>query len=373
MSGRILVGGALAQRPGRGGHAWALLQYVLGLRDLGWDVLFVDRLEPSLPGAAQLRWLHDVMEGAGLEGRWSLLHDGEAYGVSREAVLEHARDADLLLNVMGYIDDPDVLAAVPLRVFVDIDPGFPQMWRELGLADPFAGHDAFVTVGENVGDPGCAVPTCGLDWVTTPQPVALSAWGPSPVPAAAPFTSVVSWRGPYGPVDFEGETYGLRVHQFRRFAGLPAQTGEAFALALDIDPADAPDKARLRQGGWRLADPVAVAGDLWRYREFVRGSRAELMVAKDMYVRARCGWFSDRSICYLASGRAVVAQDTGLGDLGEGVLWFSDPDEAADAVARVSADPQRHGLAARELARDRFAAERVLGRLLDRLGAVCAG
>ncbi|HEY3189662.1 MAG TPA: hypothetical protein VGJ70_19390 [Solirubrobacteraceae bacterium] len=370
---RAVVAGALAQRPGRGGHAWALLQYVLGLRELGWDVLFVDRLDTTMCGgaaiadSAELRWLESVMRGFGLEGAWSVLHDGGAFGVPRERLVGFARRADVLLNVMGYLDDDDVLDAVALRVFVDIDPGFPQMWCALGLVDPFAGHDAFVTVGENVGDPSCAVPTCGLEWITTPQPVTLGEWDAFPVDGGS-LSSVVSWRGPYGPVTYGGVTYGLRAHQFRRFADLPRRTGHAIELALDIDAADEPDRAALEAAGWRLADPRAVAGDPWRYRDYVRRAQAELMVAKDMYVRSRCGWFSDRSICYLASGRAVIAQDTGLEDLGEGVLAFGDVDEAAEAVARVAADPRRHGAAARALAEERFAAARVLPRLFDRLG-----
>ncbi|HEY3020351.1 MAG TPA: hypothetical protein VGJ32_09165 [Solirubrobacteraceae bacterium] len=370
---RAVVAGALAQRPGRGGHAWALLQYVLGLRELGWDVLFVDRLDATMcdgaaPGESpQLRWVERVMRGFGLDGAWSVLHGGGAFGVSRERVVAFTRGADVLLNIMGYLDDEEVLGAAPLRVFLDIDPGFPQMWCELGLADPFAGHDAFVTVGENVGAPSCTVPTCGLEWISTPPPVVLGEWDPAPV-NGGPLSSVVSWRGPYAPVEYDGSSYGLRAHQFRRFADLPWRTGRDFELALDIDPADAADEVALRAGGWRLVDPVSVAGDPWRYRDYIRRARAELMVAKDMYVRSRCGWFSDRSACYLASGRAVIAQDTGLVDLGDGVLRFADADEAAAAVERLAADPAGHGAAARALAEERFAAERVLPRLLDRLG-----
>ena len=156
-----------------------------------------------------------------------MLHDGgrAVLGMS-DAALDRAVDrAALLLNVNGFVQQERVLERVPLRAYLDIDPGFGQMWRALDLHDPFAGHDAFVTIGERIGQPGCTIPTNGLDWVTTPQPVVLEEW-----PAQAPgepgahpgFTSVASWRGPFAPIEYEGVTYGLRVHEFRRFADLPA-------------------------------------------------------------------------------------------------------------------------------------------------------
>ena len=185
------------------------------------------------------------------------------------------------------------------------------------------------------------------------------------------FTSVVSWRGPFGPVDYDGRRYGLRVHEFRRFLELPAQTGERFEVALDIDDGDRADAESLERHGWMLADPRVVAGDPWRYRDYVRRSAAELMIAKNLYVDTRSGWFSDRSACYLASGRPALVQDTGLEGLlplGEGLLAFSDPAEATAAVKEVRADYGRHSRAARAIAEEHFAAQRVLRRLLEELG-----
>jgi hypothetical protein len=228
-----------------------------------------------------------------------------------------------------------------------------------------------VTVGGNLGDAGCAIPTCGLDWMPTLPPVELSEWPASPG-AGCRFTSVVSWRGPFGPIEYEGHTYGLRVHELRRFAELPRRTSAIFELALDIDEADAADRHNLEQKGWVLADPRAAAGDPWRYRAYVQGSSAELMTAKNLYVDTRSGWFSDRSACYLASGRPVLAQDTGIGDLlpcGEGLLTFTSLDEAAAGAGQIIEDYERHSRAARELAEEHLAAGQVLPRLLDALGA----
>ena len=388
-AGRLVLAGSIAQKPHQSGHAWQFLQYLLGFRELGWDVLFVDHLDPSLcrdaagrPCAPEVSeevgFLASVMDGAGLGDAWSLGlggGGGRRLGVPLPAVLEHARDADLLVNVMGFLEDPEILAAAPRRVFLDTDPGFGQMWSALGLADVFAGHDAHVTIGERIGAADCAVPACGLDWITTPQPVHLASWPRAPLPPAATsaFTTVARWRGAYGPVDYEGRRYGLRVHEFRRFADLPRATGGAFELALEIHPDETADLELLRRGGWRLTDPTRIARTPAAYRAYIEGSAAELMVAKEMYVQSRSGWLSERSLCYLATGRPVLAQDTGFSDLypvGEGLLADGTPEAALAGVEAIRADPGRHATAARELAEAHFDSRRVLGRLLDRLAAV---
>jgi hypothetical protein len=370
--GSVVLAAALAQRPGAGGHTWFALQYLLGFRALGWQVTLVDRLDPGMPSDG-LASLAAEMERFGLGGDWSvLLPEGESAGLPRAQVERRLASSDFLLNAMGYLDDEELLSRAPLRVFLDIDPGFGQMWRELGLADPFSGHDRFVSVGLEVGATACDVPDCGLEWIPTLPPVALAHWPATPGGRA--FTSVATWRGPYGSVDYEGHSYGLRVHEFRRFLTLPERVPAEFELALAIDPDDNADRERLRLAGWQLRDP-AVAADSSSYRRYIQGSAAEFTVAKAMYVDTRSGWFSDRSACYLASGKPVVAQETGFGNhlpTGEGLLAFSTLEEAIAAVEEVRSAPGTHASAARELAVEHFDAERVLGRLVEELGAVRA-
>jgi glycosyltransferase involved in cell wall biosynthesis len=372
--GRVVVGGALAQRPGNGGHAWALLNYLLGFRALGHEVLFLDRLAPEMAPspAARMRcvsWLVELMEGAGLASSYSLFLGGdETVGLDREAAIEQVRDSIILLDVMGFVEDEEVLAASSRNVFLDIDPGFGQMWKELGLHDAYAGHDAFVTVGEKIGEPDCLVPTCGIEWVTSPHPIVLEEW---PLAAGGSrFSSVGSWRGPYDPVEYEGRRFGLRAHELRKLIRLPSLVEPELELALEIDPADAADLEALREHGWVLVDPAEAAGDPDAYRRFIQGSQAELMVAKEMYVEARSGWFSERSIAYLASGKPVLAQDTGFAErypCGEGLLAFDDLDGAREGIERICADPERHSRAAREIAAEHFEAKKVLGRLLEKV------
>jgi hypothetical protein len=382
--GRIVVAGSLAQRPRIGGHTWVFLQYALGFRRLGWDVLFLDRLEPEmcrdaagqpcpLDGSENLRYFREVMDRFGLGGAFALFYDRGArvVGLPREQVLQQVRDAAFLLNVNGFLTDEEVLGRAARRVFLDIDPGFGHMWQELGLHSLFRGHDDYVTIAENIGRPDCAIPPCGLNWVTTPQPVVLDHWPAVPVTEGGSFTSIVTWRGAFGPVEYKGKTYGLRVHEFRKFAPLPRLSGRPFQLALHIHPADAKDRALLADNGWSLVDPGAVAGDPWVYQDYIRGSKAEFVVAKNMYVQTWSGWLSDRSLCYLASGKPVLAQDTGFTRLyptGAGLLAFTTLEEALAGVEEVSRDYDRHARAARGLAEECFASDKVLGRLLDKLG-----
>lgn len=384
MHGTIVVAGGCAQRPFYAGHTWQFLEYLLGLKDLGWEVLFLDRLDPAMcvdasgrqvPLEESLAWryFHSAMCRFGLAEDFSILcgPDRPHVGVSRSEVLQRTRHAAFLLNVMGFLTDEEILASAQRRVFLDTDPGMPQMWRELGLADVFAGHDDFVTIGENIGRPGCTIPTCGHSWITMRQPVVLQQWPQADTDPQAALTSVVSWRGPFGPVDYGGKRYGLRVHEFRRFAELPSRVDERFELALDIDPADAADAEHLQANGWKLADPKQVASEPLAYQEFIRRSKAEFMIAKNLYVETQGGWFSDRSTCYLASGKPVIAQDTGLRSIypvGEGLLTFGNLDEAADAVEEVRRNYSRHAQAARAIAEEYFDSRKVFLRLLAHLG-----
>jgi hypothetical protein len=323
-------------------------------------------------GAANLTLLGNLLGAFGFGDSYAVLVDGgrRTVGMSRAALVERVRASTLLLDVMGYLGDDELLDAAPLTVFLDIDPGFGQMWFDLGLADVLSGHDLYVTIGENVGRPGCDIPTCGREWITSRQPVVLAEWDAQGVNGGA-FTSIGVWRGPYGPLQHHGRTYGLRVHEFRKFAALPRLSGLRFEAALDMHPDDVADVELLTSNGWHLLDPLALTGDPWSYRSFIRRSLAELMVAKGVYVDTRSGWFSDRSICFLASGKPVLAQDTGIGDLyptGRGLLTFSTIDEALEGAERIARDYRSHAAAARAIAVEHFDSDRVLGRLLERVG-----
>jgi hypothetical protein len=369
---KILLSGMVAGDPCQGGATWAVLQYVAGLRSLAHDVLLVEPVQADrLDRAGEAMVYFDSLPL--LDGRAALLAGGseETLGLSFAELAKFASEADLLINISGMLRDERLLESIPVRAFLDLDPGFNQVWHVTGEDMGLDLHTHFLTVGQSLGRDDCPIPDCGRTWIPTLPPVALDRWPLEPAPPRRDaFTSVGHWRS-YGSLEYEGVHYGQRAHSLRQLIDLPERSESFFQLALGIHPDETSDLEALRGHGWELIDPYEVAGDPHSYAEFVRGSKGELSVAKSGYVASRSGWFSDRSACYLASGRPVVAQETGFSDFlptGEGLLAFATAAEAADVVATVEADLDRHATAARALAEEHFDARRVLLRLLDELG-----
>jgi len=368
---KILLAGMVAGNPHQGGASWAVLQYVAGLESLGHEVLLV---EPVAAASLHSGPVVDYFRSLPLrEGGAALLAQpgSETLGLSYSEVTAFAAQADLLLNISGMLRDERLIEAIDVRAFLDLDPGFNQVWHEQGEDMGFDLHTHFLTVGGLVGTQGCPIPTCGRDWIATLPPVTLEHWSVEPDrPRRDAFTTVGHWRS-YGSIEHEGIHYGQRAHSLRELIGLPRVAEQRFQLALGIDPRELADLEALSRNGWQLLDPTRVAGTPAAYRDFVRGSKAELCVAKSGYVASRSGWFSDRSACYLASGRPVVAQETGFAQrlpTGEGLLAFATTREAAQSVAEVAAHPDRHRAAARALAEEHLDARKVLPDLLHELG-----
>jgi hypothetical protein len=368
---RIVVSGMVAGDPDQGGATWAVLQYVLGLRRLGHDVLLVEPVDELTP--RRVAAFEALQDEFGLRDSSALLAAGgrRTVGLPYPAVSRRCRDADLLLNVSGMLGDPELVAPIPVRVYLDLDPAFNQLWEAAaGIDMRFGGHTHFASVGLALGSRGCSVPTGGRDWIRTLPPVVLEHWRPAGVPTRHAFTTVGNWRA-YGSIEHEGRHYGQKAHSLRGLVGLPLASPHRFEVALAIHRDEGSDLDALKANGWRLLDAGRLTGTPTAYRDFVRGSQAEIGIAKAGYVESRCGWFSDRSACYLAAGRPVLAQDTGFGDAlptGEGLLVFTDERDAAAAADAVLDDYERHSRAARELAEEHLDSNRVLERLLERVG-----
>ncbi len=373
---KILLSGMVAGDPHQGGASWAVLQYLLGLRALGHDVVLVEpvraqpgRPDPLDPAGAVVGYFRSLPH---LQGSAALLASDreETVGMPFEELVRFASDADVLINVSGMLANERLLEPIPVRAFLDLDPGFVQVWHVTGEDMGLDRHTHWVSVGQSLGRPDCPIPTCGKRWIGTVPPVALDHWPMTPAPHKAAFTSVGHWRS-YGSIEHEGIHYGQRSHSLRTLIDLPRQVDARFQLALGIHPAERRDIEALEENGWELLDPAQVAGTPDRYAAFIRVSLAELGVAKSGYVASRSGWLSDRSACYLASGRPVVAQDTGFDDFlptGEGLLSFATTDEAAAAVEEVQRSWSRHSRAARDFAEEYLDARTVLARLLGKLG-----
>jgi hypothetical protein len=377
----ILLSGMVAGAPHQGGATWAVLQYLLGFRRLGHDAYLIEPVRPvslrpdgvGLAESDNAAYFRRVVAEFGLEGHAALLlaDTQETVGLSYGELLGVARRTDVLVNVSGMLADAELTGPVPVRVYLDLDPAFVQLWHAAeGIDMRFDGHTHFATVGQALGRPGCDVPTCGRSWLPTLPPVALDHWPVASAVVHDGLTTVANWRG-YGSVEHRGVFYGQKAHSIRRFIDLPTRTREQFLPALAIHPGEARDLEALATNGWELLDPAAVAGTPADYRQFVRGSKAEFGVAKSGYVESRCGWFSDRSTCYLASGRPVIAQETGFSRVlptGEGLFAFETTDDVLAAVDALNADYPHHAAAARALAEEYFDSDKVLPRLLRAVG-----
>ncbi|HSR66657.1 MAG TPA: glycosyltransferase [Acidobacteriota bacterium] len=376
----IIVTGMIVSVPRQGGAAWAVLQYLLGLRRLGHHVTFIEPFVQNSrrPPRARLEDTVNAHEFHSILGQFGFLQDSSllevetlrSIGIPYTQLKVRARDADLLLNISGLLRLPELVQPVPLRVYVDLDPVFTQLWQASGEADMgFDLHNRFVTVGLNLGRRDCPIPTCDKEWITTLQPMVLEHWPQAPLEDVTlqAWTTIANWRS-YGSIEWQGVHFGQKAHSWREFIDLPGRSLDAFAAALSIHPAESRDLRSLIEHGWKLLDPDEVTATPDDYRDFIRASRGELGIAKSGYVQANSGWFSDRSICYLASGRPVITQDTGLTGhlpLGDGLLAFSTMEELLQALDQVNRFYPRHAQAARALAESHFNSDKVLPRLLD--------
>ena len=354
---RVLVAGMVAGDPGQGGATWAVLQYLRGLERLGHDVVLVEPV-PDLRADVV-----DYFDSLGLR-RAALLRAGTRETAGMPYGDLAAFGADVLINVSGMLRDPELTRAVPVRLFLDLDPVFVQVWHAQGADVGMGGHTHHATVGHGLAESPVPV---DRDWIATVPPVVLDDWPVAGAIEHDAWTTVGNWRS-YGSVEWDGVAYGQKAHSVRRLIELPRLSSERLLPALAIHPGEERDLVALAEHGWQIADPTLVAGTPDAYRRFVAGSKGELGLAKAGYVDARSGWFSDRSACYLASGRPVVAQDTGFGDylpVGEGLLAFDSAEQAAGAMAAVAADYDRHRGAARALAEEHLDSDVVLTRLLE--------
>jgi hypothetical protein len=386
---RIVVLGMMGRTP-FAGVAWQVLHYLEGLRRLGCEVHYVEDTgewpyDPERNTVTDdprytLAYIRRLLEWVGLSDRWAYVAPGgEPHGPAAQDLPGLYAQADALINLTGATVLHDEQLAVPLRLYVETDPVLPQI--EIALGRPFTrelldAHTHHFTYGENLGAADCAVPVAGLgfEYLPTRQPVVLD-WWEQPANGAPReqlrFTTVASWRQTGKDIEWKGETYyWSKDREFLKLLDLPGRVASGLELALSYD-GDEKVPARLRAHGWAVTDGFGMSREIGPYRDYVRGSPAEFTVAKDQNVRLRSGWFSDRTACYLAAGRPAVTQDTAFGNalpVGEGLLAFTTLDEAVAAIEAIESDYSRHARAASELAREHFAAERVLGRMLAAVG-----
>jgi hypothetical protein len=382
----IVFSGYLVRNP-IGGYAWQAAHYLLGARALGHDVWFYE--DTSLYPQAYdpisnvygpyydygIRAAAGFLGRLGLGDRWVFAEPdvGREHGPAAGRGRELLRDADLVVNVAGINRvTADVRNGRP-QIYVDVDPAFTQITAASGahvLRAMLDEQAALFTYGENIGTSRSDVPDAGYRWHPTRAPVSLEHWTGGVAPRQA-YTTVGRWNETQRDVVYGGETFRWSKRtEWMKCLDLPARTGATFEIAMDVENVPG-DPALLRSHGWLIADPRIISADPWRYRDYIRASRGEFTMAKDLNVRLRSGWFSDRAACYLAAGRPVVEQDTGFGDvlpLGPGVHAFRTVGDAAAAVAQIEDDWDRASAHARAVAHEYFDAGRVVGAILRAAG-----
>ena len=360
MSLKILCAGYLVRCP-LGGLSWHHLQYLAGFDHLGHEVMFVehfgwprscynpDQKDVGSDPSYGIRYISDVFARCGLRIKWSYFaEDGSVFGASKEEVNDFCTDCDLYINLSNLNSIPQS-ERCRRRVLVDTDPVFTQIGAQ-GLG--FDGYDVRFSYGELVHQNGCSMPTANLQWIPTRQPVVLDLWTFTTGDPSAPYNTVINFF-------FE------RAREFEPYFSLPRIADEPMQIAANA-PANV--KAKLARGGWCLADPAMVTRDCWTYQEYIKSSRAEFCVAKHGYVATNCGWFSDRTTAYLASGRPAVVQDTGFSRLlpcGEGLLPYRTRQEAIVAIKFLKKNYHKHCQSARRVIEEFFDARIVLSKLLN--------
>jgi hypothetical protein len=378
---RIVLSGTLANYPQSGGHWTVFLQYLFGLRALGHQVVWLELFPGSRDRLADDRQIQVCLRRFryyGLSECIGILHYNadvsepelaacSVHGIEQWRLEEVVASADLLWNFCSGMPR-SLLPLFKHRVLVDLDPGILQAsaleW-DIGLSD----HQAFLSIGCKLHDPDCGVPTLGVHWRKFHPFAHLPLWRTSADPGAqAPFSSITEWT--WHTVGLHGKLLSASKRDaYLRYVDLPVRSGRSFALAANIDSVDdSGDRAKLIRHGWEVPHPHVVAKSPAAYRRFIRQSRAEIACTKPIYKDLRTGWLSDRSVCYLATGRPVLAEDTGFSDYlptGKGLLTFASAEEAVEKTAEIDRDYALHQCAARELAEDVLSAPHQLKKMLD--------
>jgi hypothetical protein len=384
---RIVVASYLVRYP-IGGQFWHVGQYLMGLRGLGHDVWFYEDTDyydlAYDPTRNELGYNYDYgvqaagqfLAAIGLRDRWLFVDNksGTEHGPGTGRADQLLREADLFVNLAGINPiAPERRNGRP-SVYIDTDPAYSQLKIEEGdeaLKRMLNEHTWHFTYGENIGTSRSPIPTCNFDWRPTRQPVVLDLWAAPNASPGQTYTTVGTWNSVGREVRYRGEKlHWNKRREWLQYLNLPGLTGASFEMAMDVWKMP-DDYERLTRHGWKIIEPLTVSRDPDRYRDYLKSSRGEFTVAKEMNVRLRSGWFSERSCCYLAAGRPVITQDTGFGDvlpLGPGLHAFHSVEDALDAVREIESDYRRATAHATQMAREYFAADRVLGSMLTRIG-----
>jgi hypothetical protein len=280
----------------------------------------------------------------------------------------------LFINYAGHFKRLDLIGRRTVKAYLDVDPGFTQLWVEVSNSDMnLEGHDVFLTVGTTLNSPAALVPKLGLEWIPVFPPVVAAFWRQKlgtvpPVPSNGPWTTIAHWYG-YPELEWQGRRYAGKRESLVEMRSLPQNLRKPCAIATDLAP-DWDDYAPFTEAGWQFVAASEVCSTVPSYLRFIAESRGEIGIAKEGYVVSRGGWMSDRSVVYLALGRPIVLQETGWTRAVapcDGMLVFHNPRDCAEAIRRIEADYETHSQAAAALADTLFSPHGTLKRLLEKI------
>jgi hypothetical protein len=379
---RIVLSGYMVRFPTGGIMSW-VLQYLVGFQRLGHEIYLVEKagypdscFDPEKMNRSNdcgygVRTVNALLERYDLGNRWCYVDALDRYyGLTREQIQAVFDSADLFIDMGGtYGTWLEEATNTGVRILLEGDPGFTQMRMEKKrvAGDELPVYDYYYTIGRNIGTAGSTVPTAGKQWRWHVTPVVIDLFRVESVNLEAPYTTVMNWDT-FKPVKYEGKTYGSKDVEFRKFENLPRLTSAPLELAVSGKRVPTEQLAR---AGWRVRNACDIAKSVDSYTEYIRGSKGEFTVCRNGYVATRSGWFGERAIAYLASGRPVVMQDTGWSDhvpCGEGIFAVRTVEEAAAAIDEIERDYARHSKAARQIAEAHFDTAGILPKFLDELG-----
>jgi hypothetical protein len=379
---RIILDSYMVRYPLGGMMSW-VIQYLVGFKQLGHDVYFVEKathanacydpiqMVMTDDCTSGLRTVSRVLKDLGLEGHWCFVDAaGRYHGLSRIEIQAIFKSADLFVDIGPHGAWLEEATAAALRVLVDGEPGFTQMkWEDqLSSGQQQLHYDYYYSTGRNIGTDKSMAPTTGIQWRPLFHPVVIDLFDDVPADPSAPFTTVMNWQS-HAPIEFNGSTYGQKDLEFIKFMDLPTRVGTPLEISLSRCPKEMME--RFSGLGWRIRRGQDVTISLDTFHDYIRASQGEFSVCKNVFVATHSGWFSDRSAAYLASGRPVVMQETGFSDhlpCGRGLFAVLRVDEAAAAIESIRGDYERHSKWAREIAAEYLDAQQVLGRFLCGLG-----
>lgn len=379
----VVVLGIMGCLPVAGtGVAWNTLQHLIALRRLGYDVYYVEATAVWPFNATTddctfpVTYISNLLNRFGFENKWAYVaahSDNRCYGLSELQVKDLYSRADAIINLFGGTILRDEHMRCPIRIYLETDPVVHQIRIANGeqrYINLVAAHTALFTWGANYGASDCGVPLQSFEYKPTRSPVLLDCWESPCNPAARYFTTIGHWDQSVKDLEYDGERYSWSKHrEFLKLLELPRRTTQEFSLALAID--DPATVQMLKGYGWRVEDAYRISETLESYRAYIWGSRGELTVAKDMNVRLRSGWFSERSACYLAAGKPVITQETGFSKsipTGLGLYGFQKLEDIPPAIEAINSDYPRHSQAAKEIAAEYFDAEKLLRQVTIEAG-----